>query len=229
MARKDGKIIKQLDYYPEGHDPIKVPLRLVDNVRSMKFLIDIDEPIPVCVENKDPDVVRKDAFKILDEHFAIKWEDYIRVDVEAGNRPFGDNRQNETCQKIGLTYEFIQIGTKKDGSKCWRNQRNNSLAWARYIHPGDPMEKLQEKDTDRHHYNTGFNKEDTTSMAYIKRTDANIAALQSIISAMRALGERMMRFMDHDTIMKTLANTSALLLPPPPKPKQEIDHGNAKL
>jgi hypothetical protein len=198
MRRKEGKIIKEVTYRSVSGGEIKVPLRMVERNRrlttkpgEMKFIVDMDEPIRICVENSDSNIVLQTAFKMLEDHFEIKWDDFIKVEVRSNGDSiysYGDDEEDEKCHHLEISYKFVQIGKNAKNEFFHRDLKSART------NIGDP----REGDDARENYRTE---------SYIPDTPENRAAIKSIIKAMKALGARIQKLMSQDMIQKTLSSS----------------------
>lgn len=176
--RAPGRLVKHLNYQPEGADCLKIPLRLIETESGMKFGISIKEPIEIDITHADPEEARKSAFKMLDEYLAVKWADHLVVSVEIGEPGWGGT----TSKSVELSYEAKQIGTKRDGTQCARRNPSSHI-------------------TD---YDPKYEGNETKQLVLILDTKQNREALNEMMISLETFGRQVQRLMCQKRILSTL-------------------------
>jgi len=148
------------------------------------------------LEGTDIVALKEAMWSMLDDKFAITWEEYYLVEVNRTRVYGGDGTGLE------ITYDNVYKGTTFDGKnllKQWKGHDYRISVW-----PG------------------AFKDEHGKVKACIPANEDNRKALKEFCRRVDVLREKLAEFLRPEVIMENLANLSgfSLLPPAPPQPKQ---------
>ncbi|MFA6132512.1 MAG: hypothetical protein WC869_00695 [Phycisphaerae bacterium] len=213
MAR--AKTVHTIEYCDKGND-LKIPLKLVSDsdhrgaAPDFEYQINLDEPIHCRLRGKDPEVITKQLFELLNKHFEISWAPFLYVRVTFGETNCNYSGSNTRGREMHVLIDYVLIGSKPDGTFV-----HDFYDADREVYTGGPHKPRY------NHYAQGkpevtsapkkrwSSREDIETKSLIEDTPANRAALNAILAAMEKLTYQLSDLLSKDKIQATLANMPA--------------------
>lgn len=243
MTRPPGKKIDTWTFTIDGQR-VKVDVRMDPGART-DFLVrhDLATGERISLRNPDINALRKEVEDALRAKIRVHWERFLYIETCGGLEPSlegaaqkarltEESQAGETWARhdwladaqlhalLRLDYRTIEIGTRADGSQCYRELASSH---GHNVHEGLPH--LETPDSEER----GFRSDDyPTQSAYLPDTPANRAALELIRAGLDLVRQRLQELLSHETIAATLQQvlTSPAVVglpappPPPPAPPQ---------
>lgn len=218
QRRRDGKVVDHLRYN-RNNTTHEIPIRLYKRTypkdhryappgatQSCEFIA------YVVVKGKekkfvstDIEVLRRAVWDALDEHYEIEWETYYLV-TTTGERNY---RLSEGFEGVEFSYDAVYVGKDPDGKTIHRIPMRHG-----HDQYGEGMPT------------TGKARHGEETIALVKGTKENVAALKAFVKSLRVMRENIGKFMHPDNINETLMKAaSSIRSLPPPKKKRRKKHG----
>jgi len=202
----EGKVVDKWHWQRDDGVMVEIPIRLVkvtdrskrdDHGRERKppfellrsrFVVDMQEPVPIYIESTDCEVLRLAVWGELEEAYAVKWESYYLVTIRP-DRPY-----HGLGTGFCLEYTDIEKGTTHDGQEVLREYRSRGY----WIEPW-PGE---------------FKDDKGKLQACIPATKANREGLKEFCDRLITLREKLADFLQPENIQRNLANLARMRLLP---------------
>lgn len=220
--RKQGRKLRDVELQA-NQKLYRVPLRVVDktehsNRPTFTYVIDVEEPCRVHVEDKDINEVMKKAVQVIEDQLAIEWKDVLHVSIGMSEDDITDGFSNaEADQSHGFTLKWKreQIGRRGDEAVHRKRKRGKGSFG---VHANEPHIWQGELEVGKDGYGA-----DEILYAVIDDTEENRNALGHIGLMLDTLQKRLNAVLKPEAIVQTLADVRAkipLLLADPAPPKK---------
>jgi hypothetical protein len=178
-----GKSVIKWTFKFHGGDKIVVDARMLAGPPT-KFFVR-DDTYGLSLENANLDELRRLTKEHLERTYRVDWEAFLRIAFDANT--IGDD-ENEIRGRLDVTE--IEIGTRLDGSKCWREKGRT------YTTNGEPDE--EEYDPQGSKYG------DFECRSLVPATPENKAAVQRLQASLTKLHVQLLKALGPKQIAKTL-------------------------
>ncbi len=216
MART--KIVHYIEYKDKGAD-LKIPLKLATETSSggrapsFSYLIHLDDPVHVRLEGKDPEVLTKQLFELLNAHFEISWKPFLYVRVYTGEPNENYCGSESDGRELKLSVNHLLVGAKPDGTVVHDFYHGISQVYTGGSHRpryNNYSKGLPETTRMKNKWR-GSGDDGQECVAMIEDTPENRAALKAIQKAMKELATKLSDLLAPDAIQATLINMPAVL------------------
>lgn len=169
---------------------VEVKLRLIKDfegetapmaTKKVSFLLVCDE-IDMRIEGSDVEVMRAAMWEHLDERYKIRWEPWLLVRVDQ-RRPYEGSGEGFT-----FSYNEVTRGVAFDGSVLLREYKTYGRGYEVSAWPRQ------------------FKEKNGRTIACIKATKENVAALEQFAEQITAMRRRLAEFVAPDAIEEFLGN-----------------------
>lgn len=216
MARKQRLPGKKIDTWEleVNKTKVAVEVRMVKFDGLTAFEAFLPEEYGESFRSADINELKVEVTKWLREHLQVTWEEFFHVSFQGLKNH--ELHQLETLKKkpevddnaerfqIDLEYERIEIGTKADGTKCYRSCRHRSSVSDGMPHVGEGK----------------WYNEKSKRYAIVPATNENEEALKQLCLAFKEISTRLYQWLAPDVIeqnLRQLAGRLQIALPGPEK------------
>jgi hypothetical protein len=211
MAR--AKTVHTIEYKNKGAN-LKIPLKLVIDPHykgspSLEYQINLDEPIYCRLSGKDPEVLTKQLFEMLDKHLEIRWKPYLYVRVSFGETNCNFSGSDTTGRELHLMYDTVLIGEKPDGTfvhdfydgsrEPFKPGDSHKPRYGNYQQDKPEVTELKKRWR-------GHDRDDAEAKSLIEDTPENRAALARIHESMEVLAGKLGELLAPEVIQATLSS-----------------------
>lgn len=206
MASDRGKKIDVWEFVI-NHVRVSVPVKLRSSSNESAEFFVSDSSLDLTDADSDINALRKRVKAHLQEHLQVTWERYLYIEFRgkvpsAGRDDDDDDDEDEEGLSVHLDQEFevseIEIGTKPDGTKCWRN-------WGKY---GGHRSENGPPETGT--VDDGWRARPVVR-SYVPATKENREAVERLRDAFLKLNGQLMEFLSPDRVVASLDKTAKVL------------------
>ncbi len=168
MSRRGiGSIVERVKMEVVGVK-LAFQIRLVNQGGKTTFFVD-DPDLGIKVQGEDLSAVRYEAKKAAEGSIRCDWEDFVEVKFSVDQRY---SRDPDRSIELSFDWTPLQIGTRGNGSKCWRNTPDGESWRTIKVNEGEPE----------------GSKDDESVSAIIAATPENMAALEKFSASLKSIG-----------------------------------------
>lgn len=181
-----------------------IPYRVIENNGEDGFdelvFVDIDKPVGLALEAKTRKELRSFVVRELEAAMAIGFRSVIRVRTyRASYTEPNNSRQVLPGQILGLSHDFLEVGTHLDGSPVWRYPNTTE------IKQGEPFQGA--RDISFASYGGGQKNERIETHTIIPDTQDNRDRLDAKHATMAILSKQLSEAFSPEHIEQTLLET----------------------